>query len=76
MTATKPKRGRGRPSLTGETGERYQVTIPPSIADRLRVLGGGSLSAGIIKSAKRCARRSSDEPAERNEKYYAQTHNG
>ena len=49
----KPKRGRGRPSLSGETGERYQVTIPPTLADRLRAHGGGSLSAGIIKAAKR-----------------------
>jgi len=50
MTA---KRGRGRPPLSGETGERYQVTIPPTIADRLRAYGNGSLSAGIIKAAKR-----------------------
>jgi hypothetical protein len=49
MTAA--KRGRGRPSLTGETGQRYQVTIPPSIADRLRKQGGGSLSQGIIRAA-------------------------
>lgn len=47
------KRGRGRPSLSGETGERYQVTIPPTIADRLRAYGNGSLSGGIIKAAKR-----------------------
>lgn len=47
------KRGRGRPSLTGEPGERYQVTIPPSIADKLRQYGDGSLSAGIIKAAKK-----------------------
>lgn len=47
------KRGRGRPSLTGETGERYQVTIPPTIAEKLRRFGAGSLSAGIIKLAKR-----------------------
>jgi hypothetical protein len=45
------KRGRGRPSLTGETGERFQVTIPPSIAAKLRALGDGSLSRGIIRSA-------------------------
>lgn len=49
------KRGRGRPSLTGEPGRRYQVTIPPSVADKLRRDGGGSLSAGIIKAAKRRA---------------------
>lgn len=49
----KAKRGRGRPSLSGETGERYQVTIPPTVAERLRRFGEGSLSAGIIKLAKR-----------------------
>lgn len=49
----KAKRGRGRPSLSGETGERFQVTIPPTVADKLRAYGGGSLSAGIIKAAKR-----------------------
>jgi hypothetical protein len=45
------KRGRGRPSLSGETGERYQVTIPPTVADKLRRFGEGSLSGGIIKAA-------------------------
>lgn len=47
------KRPRGRPSFTGETGQRYQVTIPPSIADKLRARGGPkrSLSRGIIAAA-------------------------
>lgn len=49
----KPNRSRGRPSLTGETGQRYQVTIPPTIADKIRAAGGGSLSRGIIALAKR-----------------------
>lgn len=47
------KRGRGRPSLSGETGERYQVTIPPTVADKLRRFGEGSLSGGIIKAAEK-----------------------
>ena len=47
------KRGRGRPSLSGETGQRYQVTIPPSIEAKLREYGDGSLSQGIIRAAKR-----------------------
>ena len=47
------KRPRGRPSLTGETGQRYQVTIPPSIADKLRQHGEGSLSRGVIRAAKK-----------------------
>lgn len=47
------KRPRGRPSLSGETGERFQVTIPPTVAAKLRAYGGGSLSAGIIKAAKK-----------------------
>jgi hypothetical protein len=53
MTGEKPKRGRGRPSLSGETGERYQVTIPPTIAGKLRDHGAGSLSAGIIRAAEK-----------------------
>lgn len=49
------KRGRGRPPLspTGEVGTRYQVHLPPSIADKLREFGNGSLSAGIVKAAKK-----------------------
>jgi len=50
---SKAKRGRGRPPLSGETGERYQVTIPPTVADKLRTHGDGSLSQGIIRAAKR-----------------------
>jgi hypothetical protein len=49
----KAKKGRGRPSLSGETGQRYQVTIPPTVADKLRAHGEGSLSQGIIRAAKR-----------------------
>ena len=48
----KPKR-MGRPPLSGETGQRYQVTIPPSIEAKLREYGDGSLSQGIIRAAKR-----------------------
>ena len=44
---------RGRPSLSGETGERYQVTIPPSVEAKIRAHGEGSLSRGIIKLAKK-----------------------
>lgn len=49
------KRGRGRPPLsaTGEVGERYQVHLPPSVADKLRQYGDGSLSQGIIRAAKK-----------------------
>jgi hypothetical protein len=50
---TKAKRGRGRPSLSGETGERFQVTIPPTVEAKLRTYGDGSLSQGIIRAAKR-----------------------
>lgn len=47
------KKGRGRPPLspTGEVGTRYQVHLPPSVADKLRAYGDGSLSAGIVKAA-------------------------
>jgi hypothetical protein len=47
------KRGRGRPSLTGETGKRYQVTIPPTVEAKLRAYGDGSLSQGIVRAAKK-----------------------
>lgn len=47
------KRPRGRPSFTGETGQRYQVHLPPTVADKLRKHGDGSLSQGIIKAAKK-----------------------
>lgn len=52
----KAKRGRGRPSLSGETGQRYQVTIPPTVADKLREHGDGSLSQGIIRAAAKVKR--------------------
>jgi hypothetical protein len=42
------KRTRGRPSFTGKPVKRYQITIPPATANRLRYLGKGSLSAGVI----------------------------
>lgn len=45
------KRGRGRPPLSGETGQRYQVHLPPTVAEKLRALGEGSLSQGIIRAA-------------------------
>jgi hypothetical protein len=55
MTTKKQKRPGGRPPIAsnGELGERFQVRIPPSIAERLRKLGGGSLSQGIVKAAAR-----------------------
>jgi hypothetical protein len=42
---------RGRPTLHGEPGQRYQVTIPPKIAKAVRARGAGSLSRGIIAMA-------------------------
>ena len=47
------KKRMGRPPLSGETGQRYQVTIPPTVADKLRKAGDGSLSQGIIRAAKK-----------------------
>ncbi len=47
------KKRMGRPPLTGETGERFQVTIPPTVAKRLRDAGNGSLSAGIVAAGYR-----------------------
>lgn len=53
MTGQPPKRPRGRPPLSGETGQRYQVHLPPSVAEKLRKYGDGSLSQGIVRAAKR-----------------------
>lgn len=56
MTTKKQKRPQGgRPpiALNGEIGERYQVRIPPSVMERIRKLGGGSLSQGIVKLVSR-----------------------
>jgi hypothetical protein len=44
------KRGRGRPPLAVEAGQRYQVTIPPRVAKTWKKLGKGSLSAGISRN--------------------------
>lgn len=48
-----PAKRMGRPPLspTGEVGTRYQAHLPPSVADKLRAYGNGSLSAGIVKAA-------------------------
>jgi hypothetical protein len=48
----KAKRPRGRPPLSGESGQRYQVHLPPSVADKLREYGDGSLSQGIVRAAR------------------------
>jgi hypothetical protein len=40
---------RGRPTISDEPGERYQVTLPPRVAKHLRSIGDGSLTAGIIR---------------------------
>ena len=51
-TAAPAKRGRGRPPFVpGQPGQRYQVHLLPSVAERLREFGDGSLSAGIHKAA-------------------------
>ena len=59
MSAAKKRMGRPPLSATGEVGERYEVHLPPSVADKLRQYGDGSLSQGIIRAAKRV--RSSDQ---------------
>lgn len=33
--------------------KRYNISLPPEIAERLRKLGGGNLSAGIRLALKR-----------------------
>jgi hypothetical protein len=41
---------RGRPPINGAPGMRYQVHLPPGIAEKLRAIGEGSLSQGIIRA--------------------------
>jgi hypothetical protein len=41
-------RGRGRQPITAVVGAPYLVRLPPALAERLRRLGDGSLSRGII----------------------------
>lgn len=54
MSKVAKPRSVGRPPLiAGEPGQRYQVRLPPSIAARVRAVGGGSLSRGIVKLAQR-----------------------
>ena len=53
VTKPKPKPVGRPPLIEGEPGQRYQVRLPPSIAERVRAVGGGSLSRGIIKLAMR-----------------------
>lgn len=43
-----PHRAVGRPPFAGVAGKRYQVRLTPEVADRIRRLGGGSLSRGIV----------------------------
>lgn len=47
----KPRRPVGRPALPpgAEHAQRYQVSLYPSLAERLREFGDGSLSAGIAR---------------------------
>jgi hypothetical protein len=57
------KAKRGRPSLTGETGERFQVHLPPKVAKTLKSVGGKSLSQGIIRAAYRVPPKEADPKA-------------
>lgn len=54
------KRPRGRPPLSGEAGQRYQVHLPPAVAEKLRTYGDGSLSQGIVRAAKRIRSKPDD----------------
>lgn len=48
-----PKRGRGRPSIADEPGERFEIRLPATVAEQLRALGQlgtkKSLSRGILR---------------------------
>ncbi len=47
------KRPRGRPPISGEAGHRYQVYLPTQTAQKLRGVGNGSLSRGIVNLSKK-----------------------
>jgi hypothetical protein len=50
---TAKKRPVGRPPSDSEIGKRYTVYLLPSIVERLKAYGDGSLSVGIVEAAKR-----------------------
>jgi len=47
----KSKRRRGRPTIAAQPGARFMIHVPPDIAAKLKALGSGSLSRGVIRSA-------------------------
>lgn len=47
------KRPVGRPALFDEPVERRTVRLPPAVISKLTKHGDGSLSAGIVKAAKK-----------------------
>jgi hypothetical protein len=47
--------GPGRPIQGRETKRRYQVMLEPRVAEKLRNLADGNLSAGIAKALERSA---------------------
>lgn len=52
MTASESKASRrGRPLKGREAKARYQVMLEPAVAEKLRRLGNGNLSAGIAHAA-------------------------
>lgn len=50
MTSKRPV---GRPALFDEPVERRTVRLPPAVISKLTKHGDGSLSAGIVKAAKK-----------------------
>src|ERR1051325_1688955 len=41
----------GRPLLFDEPVERSQISVPQAVSEKLRTLGDGSLSVGIVRAA-------------------------
>lgn len=46
-----------KPMIGAAPTERYNVSLPPEVADALRLAGGGNLSAGIRLAAQLLARK-------------------
>lgn len=47
---------KGRPVSGAEAKRRYQVTLRPKVADKLRDFGGDNLSRGIELAARRVSK--------------------
>lgn len=50
-----------KPMIGKAPTERYNVSLPPEVADALRIAGGGNLSAGIRLAAESLRRKAGEK---------------